>query len=134
MMTCHPGLIRRATLATALALLAGCGGGVWIGIGDDDWGDRPPSVSIAAAATSVPAGGTLRVIAAAAGENGIDSVALYRRDAGGWTWLGNDRLEPYEWLVPVPADGRGELEVFARATDRAGLQADSGVLRVLVLP
>lgn len=125
---------RRAGLLATAALLVGCGGGVWIGIGDEDWDDLAPSVSVAATSTTAIAGGTLRVIAAAADESGIDAVAYYRRDDGRWTFLGNDHTAPYEWLVPVPADGRSVLEVFARATDRTGLQADSEVLQVVVVP
>lgn len=118
----------------AALLLAGCGGGLWVEIGSDPWDDRPPSVSIASAASSVVAGGTLRVVAAAAGESGIDEVALFRRDGTRWTPLGTDRTEPYEWTVAVPADGRALLEVYARATDRSGRQANSAVLVVPVLP
>jgi hypothetical protein len=36
--------------------------------------------------------------------------------------------------VSVPADGRTEVMVFARATDRSGRQADSDVLSVPVVP
>ena len=125
--------LRRWLAATAVLLsLAGCGGGIWINYADDNWDVRPPSVSIAAAASSVPPGGTLRVVAAAADESGIDEVAFFRRDAGGWTLLGRDRSEPYEWLVDVPADGRTVVELFARATDRSGLSADSAVIAVPV--
>ena len=78
------------------------------------------------------AGGTLAVAAAAADADGIDEVAFYRRDGGRWVFLGADRQAPYEWTVPVPADGRTTLEVFARATDRSGAQADSAIVVVAV--
>lgn len=133
-MTFTERLVRRAGLwAAVVLLLVGCGGGVWIGIDDDDWDDRPPSVSIAAASATAVAGGTLHVVAAAADENGIDEVAYYRRDDSRWTFLGSDRTAPYDWFVPVPADGRSVLEVFARATDHAGRQTDSEVLQVTVV-
>lgn len=51
---------------------------------------------------------------------------------GIWIFLGADRQAPYEWTVPVPADGRTTLEVFARATDRSGAQADSAIVVVAV--
>ncbi len=130
MRTLHP-----AALVAAALLLAGCGGGLWISIGDDDWdGDgTAPSVSLTTAATSVTAGGTLRVVAAASDENGIDEVAFYRDDGGRWTRLGSDGRDPYEWLVPVPDDGRTVVSVFARATDGTGERGDSRVLSVPVV-
>jgi hypothetical protein len=128
----RPGLHRIAALAAA-ALLTACGGGLWLGFGGV-WDDWPPSVSLAATASSVPAGGTLRVIAAAADESGIDEVAFYRLVDSGWVRLGSDGVEPYEWLVPVPADGRSSVSVFARATDGSGLQADSAIISVPVTP
>ncbi len=131
----HP--FRARTLAAAAAAvigLAACGGGLWIGIGDDDWDEEPPSVSLAASAASVPAGGTLRVVAAAADESGIDEVAFYRLDGSEWVRLGSDGQEPYEWQVPVPADGRTSVSVFARATDNSGRRADSRVVSVPVTP
>lgn len=128
--------MRRAALAATALLLAGCGGGLWISIGDDDWdGDgTDPSVSLTTAASSVPAGGTLRVVAAASDDSGIDEVAFYRDDAGTWTRLGSDGSEPYEWLVPVPADGRTTVIVLARATDNSGERGDSRLLVVPVVP
>ena len=129
-----PGFALALALALVLALtLFGCGGGIWIGIDGSDRDGQPPSVSIASAATSVAAGGSLRVIAAAADASGIEEVAFFRRDGALWTRLGSDASEPYEWQVTVPADGRTVLEVFARATDRTGMQADSLVLAVSVL-
>lgn len=133
-MTLIARLSRRAGPWMMAALLAGCGGGLWIGIGDDDWDNSAPTVSLVAATPTVVAGGTLHVAAAAADEDGIYDVAFYRRDGLVWTFLGRDPAAPYEWYVPVPADGRTLLEVFARATDNTGLQADSDVLQVTVLP
>ena len=133
-MTSLERLCCRAGLWATAALLAGCGGGLWIGIGGGDWDDGTPSVSIATASAVAVAGGTLRVVAAAAGDNGIDRVDFFRRDSAGWSFLGSDFQVPYEWPVPVPADGRSMLELFARATDRAGQQADSEVLQVPVVP
>lgn len=115
-------------------LLAGCGGGLFIGWGN--YGDTSaPSVSIATAQTSVAAGGTLRVVAAASdNDSGIDEVAFYRFDGSVATRLGSDGSPPYEWDVAVPADGRTEVSVFARARDGAGNEADSSVLAVTVTP
>ena len=123
---------RLPALASAL-LLAGCGGGLWIGIDDDCCRGRP-DVSLATAQTSVQAGGTLRVVAAASDRDGIDSVAFYRWDGGVWLRLGADGNSPYEWNVPVPADGRTTVEVFARARDGWGNEGDSNVVSVPVTP
>ena len=114
------------------AALAACGGGLFIGFGDDDFG--PPSVSLDAAQTSVVAGDTVRVVAAAADENGIDEVAFYRVDGGSAVRLGSDADEPYEWFVAVPTDGRTTLRLFARATDGWGNRADSAELVLDVTP
>jgi hypothetical protein len=125
--------MKRSIAIVALAA-AGCGGGVVIGFGDGGFDDgRAPSVSIATAQASVAPGGTLRVVAAAADDSGIDGVAFYRRDGGSWVLLGEDRREPWDFDVPVPADGRSQVEVRARATDRGGLEADSNVLAVPVI-
>lgn len=127
---------RLATPAAAAAialLLAGCGGGLYLGWGN--WDDGAPSVSITTAQTSVAAGGSLHVVAAAAdNDSGIDEVAFYRVDGGSDTRLGSDGSAPYEWDVPVPADGRSTISVFARARDGAGNTADSNRLTIAVTP
>jgi len=97
--------MKRLVALAATLLLAGCGGGVYIGWGN--WDDGAPSVSITTAQTSVPAGGTLHVVAAASdNDSGIDEVAFYRVDGGTDTRLGSDGSAPYDWNVAVPADGR----------------------------
>jgi hypothetical protein len=125
--------MKRLVALAATLLLAGCGGGVYIGWGN--WDDGAPSVSITTAQTSVPAGGTLHVVAAASdNDSGIDEVAFYRVDGNADTRLGSDGAVPYEWNVIVPADGRTTLSVFARARDGAGNTADSNLLTVSVTP
>lgn len=126
--------MKRLALLAATLLLAGCGGGIYLGWSDYD-DDGAPSVSITTAQTSVPAGGTLRVVAAASdSDSGIDEVAFYRVDGATDTRLGSDGSAPYEWNVPVPADGRGTVSVFARARDGAGNTASSGLLTIPVTP
>jgi len=125
---------RFAATAAITLLLAGCGGGLYLG-----WGDccdsGAPSVSITTAQTSVAAGGSLHVVAAAAdNDSGIDEVAFYRVDGGIDTRLGSDGSAPYAWDVPVPADGRSSVSVFARARDGAGNTADSNRLTIAVTP
>lgn len=126
--------MKRLALLAATLLLAGCGGGIYLGWSNYD-DDGAPSVSITTAQTSVPAGGTLRVVAAASDDDsGIDEVAFYRVDGDTDTRLGSDGSAPYEWSVPVPADGRSTVSVFARARDGAGNAANSGLLTVSVTP
>jgi hypothetical protein len=124
--------VRRAVASALLPLLAACGGGLWVSLGDLDGDGRDPSVSLVTGASSAAPGGTLAVAAAAADADGIEEVAFYRRDGSAWVFLGSDRQPPYEWVVPVPADGRSTLEVLARATDRSGDQGESAVLVVTV--
>jgi Bacterial Ig domain len=128
--------LRRAvctTLWCAALSLTACGGGFFVEIGDG-FDDGPPSVSLAAGATSVQAGQTLNVVAAAADSNGIDEVAFYRLDGNTAVRLGSDGRAPYEWSVSVPSDGRSTLRLFARATDGFGNRADSDVVFVTVTP
>jgi len=131
----RPATRRAAALAVACALLSACGGGFSLYYSDSDHFDvRPPSVSLAAAQGNVIAGRTARFVAAAADENGIEFVEFFRLDGGSAVLLGSDRTQPYEWDVLAPADGRGSLSVFARATDRAGNSADSSTVSVTIVP
>lgn len=125
---------RLAATAAITLLLAGCGGGLYLGWGNCCDGGAP-SVSITTAQASVAAGGSLHVVAAAAdNDSGIDEVAFYRVDGGIDTRLGSDGSAPYAWDVPVPADGRSSVSVFARARDGAGNTADSNRLTIAVTP
>ena len=116
-----------------LLALQGCGGGVFVGVGSR-FDDSPPSVTIISAASSVAAGQPVRVVAAAADENGIAHVSLYRLDTSGPVLLGKDSAEPYEWNAIAPTDGRATLTVFARALDNEGNSADSAPITLTVTP
>ena len=121
-----------AVLATALAV-TGCGGGIWVGIGDDF--DDPPAVSLTASSTQAPAGASITLLAAAADDGGVDGVEFYRLEAGGGAQrLGSDLQAPYELTVTVPTDGRAVLHVFARAYDFDGNAADSEMLAITITP
>jgi hypothetical protein len=128
--------LRPALAFAATLLLAGCGGGLSIGIGiGGDWDVTPPAVSLAVPPGPVRAGGTLRVAAAATdADSGIDIVTFFREDRGAWVRLGFDATAPYEWDVPVPNDGRSTVSVYAEATDGVGLRANSAVVTVDVTP
>ena len=123
----------RRLLAAVVLALHGCGGGVFVGFGSV-FDDSPPSVTLTSAASSVAAGQPVRVVAAAADENGIARVSFYRLDTAGAVLLGDDRNEPYEWSVIAPTDGRTTLTVFARALDNEGNSADSVAVTLTVTP
>jgi hypothetical protein len=127
--------MRRARLAvvTAAVALAGCGGGVWFGI-EGGFDDTPPSISMAAGAASVGAGQPLRVVAAVADESGVERVEFFRIDGNATVRLATLGGPPWEITTLVPADGRTQLQLFARATDVEGNAADSAVLTVAVTP
>ena len=124
-------VIALPSIAAAIALVvSACGGGFYVGIGGD-FGNAPPSVSLAAAVTSVQAGQTVRLVAAAADDDAIDNVAFYRVDAGGAVLLGTLDASAdgrYEWHAVMPADGRTSFTTFARATDSDGNRTDSAWL------
>ena len=128
----------RAGLASSLvaaALLSGCGGGVSIGIGGFFGDDVPPSVSVAATATTVRAGQAVRFVAAASdADSGIDNVSFYRLDGNNGVLLGTDLTAPFEIETIAPADGRTTLTIFARAQDREGNWADSLAVTIDVTP
>ena len=128
-------LLRRTAALLPGGLLAACGGGLSIGIGiGGDFDFSAPSVSVAAAQASVQAGQSVLLVAAAADENGIESVAFYRLDGGGAVLLGTDGFAPFEWQAVAPTDGRASMFVFARATDGAGNRADSAAVKIVITP
>lgn len=129
-------LRRRRTLVAMLAGLGltACGGGISLGLGFGDvFDDLAPSVSIAASAETVRPGQSVRLVAAAADENGIDSVSFFQLDRGTPVLLGSDLEAPYEWTLIAPS-GAGTVVVFARAVDRAGHWSDSATLAIVVAP
>ncbi len=124
---------RYRTLAVlASVLLAACGGGIYLEF--DDFDDLPPVVELAASSLSAFAGDSVRLIAAAADENGIDHVSFYRYDGNTAVRLGSDSFSPYDWQLLVPADGRTSVIVFARAVDNAGNVADSNLVTISITP
>ena len=123
--------LRLSSMAAACAAVAGCGGGLYLEFDDDN---LPPEVSIAAASASAPAGGSVRLVAAAADESGIDRVSFYRYDGNTAVRLGTDTAAPYEWVLSVPNDGRTSVTVFAEAVDREGNRQDSALLSIAIAP
>ena len=135
----------RAVCLAAPLLFAGCGGGVSLGFGTgvsvgvggtfgDSFDRTAPSVSLTTAATSVKAGGSIRLAAAAADESGIESVGFFRLDGDTAVVLATLGSAPFELEVVAPADGRSVLTIFARASDNEGNRADSSRILIAVTP
>jgi len=118
-----------ATLTLAL-LLAGCGGGIYLGWSDDD----PPSVSLAAGSTSAAPGQSVQLAAAASDDDYVTEVDFYRIDPNGNTvFLGYDTRGPYDWTAVMPPFAAGNVvHFFARAVDSAGQWTDSETVAVTV--
>jgi len=114
-------------------VLAGCGGGVFIGVGDR-FDDSPPSVSLATGSTRASPGQAVQFVAAASDESGIAQVDLLRLDGSSAVFVAADPAAPYEFTIAAPTDGRATLVVFARATDHEGNTADSVAVTVTIGP
>ena len=119
----------------AALALSGCGGGFYFNFGSDlGFGDgSAPDVSLASASTTAAPGQSVRLVAAASDDVGIDSVAFYRVDGDADIALGSDGSAPYEWDAPIPAGASGTLQFFAIATDVAGNSTRSASVVVFVV-
>jgi hypothetical protein len=124
-------VVALAAVPTIPAILAACGGGVWIGFGDSD---DPPHVSLVASPSSASTGQTVRLSAAASDDDFVAYVAFYRLDdSGNAVLLGEDRSEPFEWDAAMPSTGAGSVRFVARAVDSIGQWTDSATVSVSVL-
>jgi hypothetical protein len=109
-------------------LLAGCGGGIYLDLYDDD----PPAVSLAAGAASAAPGAAVALSAGASDDDYVYAVEFFRVDPGGNTiYLGSDGGAPFQWNAVMPNVAAGQIvQFFARATDSAGQQTDSARVSV----
>jgi hypothetical protein len=123
----------RLLACLAGALLAGCGGGVYLGFGWDFGDGFAPSVSLAVSPTEAAPGQVVALAAAASDFDGIDQVTFYRLDGGVATPLAGDGRAPYSLQTAIPLDASGSVSYFARAIDNSGDRADSNVVTVTVL-
>jgi len=126
----RPAWAKGAVVALLTALLAGCGGGVYLGY--DATPDDPPSVDLAASTDVAAPNEAVRLVAAARDDFVVDRVSFYRIDAGRSVLLVTDRSAPWQLDTLVPADAVGSVRYFARAVDDAGQSSDSAVVTVLV--
>lgn len=124
-----------AALAVLAACgLAGCGGGIYLGLGYGDDLDQPPGVALTASASEALPGATVRLAAAATDDFGVDEVQFLRRhDDGSDSALGSDGNAPYELDIAVPAVPAGTvLRYLARAVDGARQSTDSTLVSITV--
>jgi hypothetical protein len=128
------GWVLIASLCLASAMLAGCGGGLFLGVELGGFGDQPPSVALSAAVGEAAAGDSVRLAAAASDDFGVDSVVFYRQEAiGPATLLASDTRPPYQIDTLIPASPPGTVwRYFARAFDGAGQHSDSEVVEITV--
>ena len=122
-------------VSTLVALgIAGCGGGIYIGLGDSTDLDRPPEVALTASANEALPGAAVRLAAAATDDFGVLEVQFLRRqDDGSHSTLGIDTSAPYQLDITVPAVPAGTvLRYLARAVDGARQSTDSALVSITV--
>jgi hypothetical protein len=125
-------VLRIIWLAATLAL-SGCGGGLYVNIGDE--GDEPPSVSLVADTLQAEPGQVLRLAAAASDDFRVNEVAFYKLESdGSATFIARDEGEPYGVGIVMPNVARGAVVYFfARAYDDIGQSSDSTPVGVSAL-
>lgn len=124
-------------LVGAAALLAGCGGGVYLTVPIGEVDNGPPLVQISPLPSFVQPNGVLTLGAGVAGGNGTVQVAFYRIDGAFGTtatYLGADNVPPYQLSTLIPADGRTSVSYYAEAQDRFGYVVRSAVVSAPVFP
>lgn len=133
-----PSIIGRFLMPLALLALplAGCGGGVYVGIGDGIGGDDP-EVELAVTPDPVASGGRLTLVAAASDDSGeVDEVEFFRLVDGRRESLGRLDRPPFR-LDDVPApvvSASTRVDYVAWAWDHAGHRGESAVVGVTVTP
>lgn len=114
-----------------LALLAGCGGGVYVEatvvVGP------PPTITLSAFAPATPLrGDAVQLDATVSSSNGIDAVYFYRMDFYGPTLLGSVARPPAIWNTSIPVNAGRSVSYSARACDVLGYCTDSQVVTLPV--
>ncbi|MBA3598466.1 MAG: Ig-like domain-containing protein [Methylibium sp.] len=127
----RPAGAARAACVLPLALvLAGCGGGFYLGDNFDD--DDPPEVVLIVSPDIAEAGQEVRLRASASDDSGIDEVVFFRVDGAVSTRLQSDETAPYELNTELPDDATEPVQFFARAIDNDGESRDSDLFSVTV--
>ena len=118
---------------TVSALLAGCGGGVYLTVPIGGYPEGPPSVVMSPLPSFVEPRGVLTLGAGATSPYAIEDVAFYRIDGRFSTFLGADSFPPYQLSTGIPVDGRPTVAYFAEVRDAAGRVAQSQVVTSTVV-
>jgi hypothetical protein len=112
-----------------LAMLAGCGGGVYV-----ETDGPPPDITLATSTSYAARGQAVQLVAAVNASNGVDHVDFYRIDFGAAVRLGTVYQPPAKWLTSVPINAGSRVDYFATVCDQAGYCTDSRVESVAVVP
>ncbi len=123
--------LRRLALGLPL-LLAACGGGVYLELGDG-WGP-PPTIDISASTGLAQRGETIRLVAAISAPNGIDRVSFYRIDPGATVTLATLGGPPVQLDTVIPLNAGRSVGYWARVCDEAGYCRESATVTVSVYP
>ena len=123
----------RLLAALIVCALAGCGGGLFVSFGDLGFDSTPPTVSLGTT-SSATRGQTIRLVASAADDFGIDQVAFFRDEGVDSVLLGSDGSAPYELETQIPANAFGTVSYFARARDLDGNVTQSAPFTVTISP
>lgn len=119
-----------ALMATALlALLSGCGGGVYV-----DAEGPPPEVSMTTSLTDAVRGQPVQLAAAVTAANGVDYVNFYRVDFGNSVLLGSIRSAQPRWDTAIPINAGRRVVFFAQACDLAAYCTSSAAQTVYIYP
>lgn len=115
-------------LVTATLALAGCGGGVYIGI--DGSSDSPPDVQLS---VTQSANNNVTLRADAWDDYAVRSVQFWYDDgvSSSSILLYEDHSWPYEVATNIPRTPSGRVSYLARAVDDSGQTASTGWTTVL---
>src|SRR5262245_54819334 len=116
----------------AAGLLAGCGGGVYLELGDG-YDGPPPTISLTASTGTARRGDVIRLSAAISAANGIDRVTFYRIDPGVSTSLGVLHGPPAQLDTSIPMNAGNSVSYWARICDQAGYCTESANVSVNVV-
>lgn len=124
--------LRNALVVPLLAVVAACGGGVYVDatvpVGP------PPDISIATSTDVAFRGDPVRLIGAVTASNGVDYVSFFRIDFGVATPLGTVFRPPLQWDTSIPINAGSTVSYYARACDAIGQCTNSNVISVAVVP
>jgi hypothetical protein len=131
----HPLVTPRRLVGTLLVAatlaLAGCGGGVYIGV--DGTGDSPPSVTLNVSRSSAFVGDRIALDADARDDYAIDHVEFWYDDGSGRNTqrMISDFSWPYAVDTVMPSTPYGGVSYQAIAVDDAGQRTSTGWFTVL---